>query len=101
MLLLVHAIATFRNAPGYAAWLLPITSASLGLLVLIGLWTPVVGVLAALDTFFSGCTATGGAQFWLLLTVVGLAIALLGHGAWSVDAKLFGWRRIEIDLRDP
>jgi hypothetical protein len=35
----------------------------------------------------------------ILLGTISLALALLGPGAWSVDARLFGWRRI--DIRDP
>ena len=36
----------------------------------------------------------------VLLASLGVAIALLGPGAWSVDARRFGWRRIEIRRRD-
>jgi hypothetical protein len=31
-----------------------------------------------------------------LLAGLGAALALLGPGAWSVDARLYGWKRIEI-----
>jgi hypothetical protein len=34
-----------------------------------------------------------------MVGMLSLALALLGPGAWSVDARLFGWRRLEI--RDP
>jgi hypothetical protein len=30
------------------------------------------------------------------MTVIGVALALLGPGAWSIDARLFGWKRLEI-----
>jgi hypothetical protein len=35
----------------------------------------------------------------MLLGTLGAALALLGPGGCSVDARLFGWKRI--DIRDP
>jgi hypothetical protein len=34
----------------------------------------------------------------ILLGTFGAALALLGPGGWSVDSRLFGWKRI--DMRD-
>ena len=36
----------------------------------------------------------------VLLASLGVALALMGPGAWSVDARLFGWKRIEIQRPD-
>jgi hypothetical protein len=33
---------------------------------------------------------------WVLLAALGAGLALLGPGAWSVDAHLFGWKRVEL-----
>jgi uncharacterized membrane protein YphA (DoxX/SURF4 family) len=36
----------------------------------------------------------------VLLASLGVALALMGPGAWSVDALRFGWKRIEIRRPD-
>jgi len=42
----------------------------------------------------------GHGDLWadVLLPTLGASLALLGPGAWSADARLFGWKRI--DVRD-
>jgi hypothetical protein len=68
----------------------------LGLFLLLGLWTPLAGALVALDALWQACSDPSQVSQSLSLGTVGVAIALLGPGAWSIDARLFGWRRIEI-----
>jgi len=36
---------------------------------------------------------------WLLLGTAAVALAMLGPGLWSIDARLFGWKRIEAPPR--
>ena len=69
-----------------------------GIHLIAGLWTPVVGVLVAVTELRN--TFSHPEHLWthILLGTVGAALALLGPGAWSVDARLFGWKRI--DIRD-
>jgi uncharacterized membrane protein YphA (DoxX/SURF4 family) len=65
-----------------------------GLLLCAGLWTPIAGctlLVCALWDVFSGI---GERWSQILLAVVGAALAMLGPGAWSVDARLFGRKRI-------
>ena len=64
--------------------------------MLAGLWTP---ISAAVITFLELWIAirTGDTRdAHLLAAALAAALTVLGPGAWSVDARLFGWKRIEI-----
>jgi putative oxidoreductase len=70
-----------------------------GLLLIIGLWTPVVATVMVLLELRQIISRHGDPASDILLCALAFAIALLGPGAWSVDARLFGWKRIEIDTQ--
>ena len=74
-----------------------------GLFLLVGLWTPLMGIVAALDEVWIALALTAPAhgERWVhaLLAVLAVSVAMLGPGAWSMDAHLFGRKRFDIDRR--
>jgi putative oxidoreductase len=65
-------------------------------LLLLGLWTPIgAGLQIALEAW-SAARDTGLIDVHAILAAVGLALLMLGPGAWSIDARLFGRKRIEL-----
>jgi hypothetical protein len=79
-----------------------LTSASLavsGLLLIAGLWTPLAGTAVAAIEILRVLTMAENPLVCLMTGTVGGALAMLGPGRWSVDAQLFGWKRIEAPPR--
>jgi len=87
-----------------ATWFAGLAAVASGALLLIGLLTPIAGAVVALGGAGAGlsllppCTAS---QFDSKLSIVFavtmlLAIIVLGPGAYSIDARLFGRREIII-----
>jgi putative oxidoreductase len=74
-----------------------------GTLLLAGLWTPVAGAMVALvelgSAFSLEFSHPADRCLHLLLAVVAGAVAMLGPGAWSIDARLFGRKRFAIGGR--
>jgi putative oxidoreductase len=67
-----------------------------GISLLCGIWTPVMGSLAAIIELLIAFSPTGDNATHILLAVLSISLALLGPGAWSVDAHIFGRKRIDI-----
>ena len=91
----VHRAARSASDAGVVGSVL---SAIDGLLLAVGLWTPVTGAIGALLGLIQAASPARTCA-GLMLAAVSAALALLGPGAWSVDARLFGWKRIEIAPR--
>jgi hypothetical protein len=92
-------VASFRTGPALAAVLLRAFCIGLSSLVIVGLWTPVAGTLLALNALWHAFSYAENRWYWLVVGVLGAALALVGPGMWSVDARLFGWKRLEIGDR--
>ena len=97
--LVVRATAMLWNDPPISNTITSALLAGSGLLLISGLWTPIAGALIALVETWQIMTIAGDRWVLLLLGTVGGALAMLGPGLWSVDAHLFGWKRVQIPPR--
>jgi putative oxidoreductase len=97
--LIARSILVLGTTPTFGTGFFQLFIATAGLLLIAGLWTPVVAAVMVLLELWRIISRHGDPAIDILLCVLALALALLGPGAWSVDARLFGWKRIDIDIR--
>jgi hypothetical protein len=97
----VLLVRTGSNLWSNPALHMTLTSPSLavsGLLLVAGLWTPVAGTVVALIEISQIVRADEHALVSLLAGTIAAGLAMLGPGRWSVDAQLFGWKRIDVPV---
>ena len=87
--------AHLREPSRYALISPHLIGAGAGILLLLGLWTPVCGLLIAVVEVWVGYSSAG-AGIPIMLATLGATLAMLGPGAWSIDAHLFGRKHFEI-----
>lgn len=63
---------------------------------MVGLWTPVAGVIVALSELVIVLWHPADPWIPTTLVVLGATLAMIGPGAWSIDARLFGRKQIDI-----
>jgi putative oxidoreductase len=96
-ILLIHdGITELLREPQWPGVVRSFLETAAGLLLLLGLWTPVTGVLVVLVEVWSMLSRTGDLRNCVVLATFGTALAMLGPGVRSIDARLFGRKRIDI-----
>ncbi len=94
--LLIVGTAKLWGGPVDAALWVRLITCLLAVLILAGLWTPFA---ASLQVIVEGMFAFAGTSFeWthLIHALVGASLVMLGPGSWSIDARLYGRKRIEL-----
>jgi uncharacterized membrane protein YphA (DoxX/SURF4 family) len=102
---IVQSISTLVGSPTLPLnWAIGLLEILVGTALLIGFLTPIAGASASLGNLAIGISwfLTSGENAHdktvaaLYLVVISIAITLLGPGAFSLDARLFGRREIII-----
>jgi putative oxidoreductase len=88
--LLHDGMLQFRDPPMVTPIAPQALEAVLAIFIMIGLWTPIVGALIAAVEVWSALVYPGNQGTAILLATLGATLAMIGPGAFSVDARLFG-----------
>ena len=97
--LIVGGSLDLKGVPHSGLYVIQFAVIGIGILLLAGLWTPTAGALQALIELWIVYSLGDAAVVHLSLAAVGASLVMLGPGAWSVDARLFGRKRIDIRSR--
>lgn len=93
--LFYYGINCLRETPQLAVIIPQMIGAASGILLLVGVWTPVIGIVVAVVEVWSVFLRFGDPWIHVMLAVLSATLAMIGPGAWSIDAGLYGRKRIE------
>jgi len=89
-----YGIHYFGEAPHSAVNVLHLIGAGTGIFLLAGLWTPVFGAIVAVVEMSIVFAHAGDPWISIILATLAATLAMIGPGALSVDARLFGRKRL-------
>ena len=92
--LLYYGTPLLRGVPAVEPIVPELIGSILGLFILAGLWTPAVGALVAVLQVWIALAGVGDESMAIILAALGGTLAMIGPGAWSIDARLFGRKYI-------
>jgi putative oxidoreductase len=93
--LVCSGIAHLHASPPPGSVFPQITEIAAGAFLLVGLWTPFMGAIVACREMWIVFSGVGDPWLPLILAALGASLAIIGPGAWSIDARLFGRKQIK------
>ena len=99
-ILLIHdGVLGLLRWPHWEGMVLQSIMIGAGVLILAGFWTPMAGIVVVIVELWAAFSRTGSLRSSMVLACLGAALAMLGPGVRSIDARLFGRKRIDIPGR--
>jgi uncharacterized membrane protein YphA (DoxX/SURF4 family) len=95
--LMIDGFEKFQAGEPAASVMLRLLAIGDGALLIAGLWTPIAGSLVIGLAIWQTVLRDENPYPGILLAAMGAALALVGPGVLSMDAWLFGWKRIDIE----
>lgn len=95
--LIIEGIERCRTGSTVALLLFGLLAIVDGALLILGLWTPIAGPLVVVTSAWGILVGHDNQHASILSAAIGAALALVGPGALSMDARLFGWKRIDLE----
>ncbi len=95
--LLVMGLAKLSGSPVYSIGWFSMLSCLTGVMILAGLWTPFAASCHAILQGVMACAGGTFAATHLILALIGVSLVMLGPGYWSIDARLYGRKRIDLE----
>jgi putative oxidoreductase len=92
--LIWHGAVVFRDVAGIEQIVPELIASGLALFIVAGLWTPAAGALDAGLQAWIALIRTGNEAGVLILATLAGTLAMIGPGAWSIDARIFGRKHI-------
>jgi putative oxidoreductase len=94
--LLTDGLAKIAAEPPISSLIFGLASITAGVLLMAGLWTPAAGALVIAMSIADVCVFHENPRLNFLLATTAAAVIFIGPGALSLDARIFGPKKIDI-----
>jgi putative oxidoreductase len=97
--LIEHSVRSLASAVALPAAAVHWVAILLGVLLLLGFWTPIAAALTAMIAIWEAISSSACWTQCISFGALAIALALAGPGVWSIDARRYGWKEIKIPER--
>ena len=95
--ILTHdGVTGLMGSPHREPLTLEVIAAIAAIFLVVGLWTPIAGAVVTVTELWIAVSGTGHIRGTIMFATTGVIMIALGPGARSIDALLYGRKRLDI-----